>query len=146
MTDAPHETSQQTTQECSLNDVQDKGKEKYSVLTSHDEGYQELILTSDAMSEDDLDDEEEWRATSDIDEDEDDISEEEEMVIECPFGDVPQGALLDLSHAEAPLESPRRPRQTRREIPNPHLDVANLEPVSLGNILPPGSRRQRKPQ
>lgn len=79
------------------------------MLTSHDDGYQELILTSDLMSEEELDAEEEWRATSDVeDEEEDDLSdEEEEMVIECPFGDAPQGALLDLSHADAPLESPR---------------------------------------
>ncbi|PJF16632.1 hypothetical protein PSACC_03539 [Paramicrosporidium saccamoebae] len=91
------------------------------MLTSHDDGYQDIILTSgmslhhshavDNLDESMLDDEEEWRANSDGEESEEEGLDEEdgeeaEMVIECPF-EEPKAALLDLSHEDAPLESPR---------------------------------------
>lgn len=65
-----------------------------------------------------------------MDEDDD---EEAEMVVERPFGE-PQAALLDLGCAETSLEA----------APSVHHGEAEeLEPISLKNILPPGSRRAR---
>lgn len=118
-----------------------KGKEKESMgsssnvmLTSHDDGYQELTLTSgiaggnfhplidftDTMMDASvLDDEEEWRAMSDNegsicseedgeDEEGEDDEDSAEMVIERPFEEeVSSAALLDLSHTETPLDDPR---------------------------------------
>lgn len=95
------------------------------------------------MDESILDDEEEWHAQSDGEndsivsesdeeagddgDDDDDDDEEAEMVIEQPFEEGPSGALLDISQAETMLETPH----------------STLEPVSLDNILPEGSRRRR---
>lgn len=74
------------------------------------------------MDESILDDEEEWHAQSDgevdsiasegegVDEDDDEDDEAGEMVIEQPFEDAPQGALLDVSHTETMLETPRSPQ------------------------------------
>lgn len=111
----------------------------------------------------DLDDEEEWQQVSEAESiaesfcsgqededgegpgDEDDM--EDEMVIERPFADEPQGALLDLSHVESPLEAPRT---FNTLLGKRFLDLASgvdssLEPVSLDNILPVGSKRRPRP-
>lgn len=69
------------------------------------------------MDESILDDEEEWHAQSDGEVDSiasegegvDEDDEAGEMVIEQPFEDAPQGALLDVSHTETMLETPRSP-------------------------------------
>lgn len=63
-----------------------------------------------------------------------------EMVIEQPFGygDEQVGALLDLSNAE------EAPRNNHSHFALHSLD-SNLEPISLDNILPEGSRRRTRP-
>lgn len=74
------------------------------------------------------------------------------MVIEHPFADSqPSGALLDLSHAETVMETPRtcsrtiwRKRALIAGASRCRVDCS-LEPIRLENILPAGSKRRPRP-
>lgn len=141
------------------------------MLTSHDDGYTEPVYNTsgkyrgggggqpspanpllcshahrppplDLGNESILDDEEEWHAEEGDEEDEADSLVEDddgaEMVIERPFGE-PQAALLELNCSETPLEA-----TTSATAPGGASgDTDELEPISMKNILPPGSRRLR---
>lgn len=96
------------------------------------------LLRADLDNESILDDEEEWHAEEgDEEDDADSLVDDDgaEMVIERPFGE-PQAALLDLNCSETPLEA------TTSVTPHGG-ETDELEPLSLKNILPPGSRRTR---
>lgn len=131
-------------QDCDMSDARadeadagagDKGKDKAAAPPSEPdmfsgEGAARCGVRPDRAES--LDDEEQWN-NDDADADElDDTDDDDGLVIECPFGfgfgDEPQAALLDLD-AEAEAAGAG----------------ASLEPVSLENILPPGSRRRRPP-
>lgn len=103
-------------------DTEEEGDDddEFDEVDSND--YEEDENDFDNYSDDGVDEEEE-------EDDDDDDEFDEEMVIEKPFGygDEPQAALLDL---DASQDSPH--------------GVVDLEPISLGNILPLGSRRQIK--